>query len=88
MGLAVVFWVHDVGLKGGWCMVDGGWSVVAWISGGGGGGYSFAVGFDFGGISFAMGWVSVVTDLLWVSMSVVWVFQWVGVRWLRFCCGF
>ena len=52
------------------------------------GGYSFAVGFDFGGISFAMGWVSVVTDLLWVSMSVVWVFQWVGVRWLGFCFGF
>lgn len=44
------------------------------------GGYSFAAGFDFGWYQFcfAMGWVSVVTDLLWVSMSVVSVFQWVG----------
>ena len=35
-----------------------------------------------------MGWVSVVTDLLWVSMSVVWVFQWVGFDGYDFALGF
>ena len=46
------------------------------------------MGFDVGALGFPMGWGSMVTKLLWVSILVVWVFQWVGFRWFWFCCGF